>query len=411
MNMNGPTTNQHEEPTLVLTDTTTLWSVDAVTHKDYQDWRGEECLVDLADVLIDPRVELRCFFQTQALIGEVAQKVPEAYQHLMRYGLLVPERRATAKEYEFHLNHQTMLKVLTLSERWCMFNPGYANAFKALHRHRDVYDLERYRAMSEDGRTDAVPPVTHEFCMGPGKSQVARIAQSVSWTPEDVEFIYAIILRGLQYECAAHMEYRGRATYLRHPTRWLGGATAFEPDVIPAPGARALRLGGRIVRAWKDRDGRQVEPLVEWLASVRSRAAGHYDLLDGKITKEEQLEEAILDLLRPIPPLTPDEVHSALSSGLSGLLGLGLGALTGELAAAAAGGVLGVIVTKFLNAKWTQLLLPKRIPDPLTKIPMARSLDDYPDLGKTRRGCPRCRTETNRIRCPVCGYRRQADHD
>ncbi len=184
---------ERETRRVVVTDTTNLWTIDGVV-KDYPDWRGEECLVRLVDTLIDPRNDLRCLFQTQELIGATTQKVPDIYRLLEKHKLLREETETNAEAQEIKLTDDFMVETLERVERWYGTSTAYPRAVLHTHRHKDVYDERRYRGMTRDKRDTAVPRVTHAFCQDIGKNAIDRIARTNGWTPEDVEFIYAIIL-------------------------------------------------------------------------------------------------------------------------------------------------------------------------------------------------------------------------
>jgi hypothetical protein len=387
---------------VVFTDTSTLWTVDSLI-RQYGDWRAPECLARLLDVLLDPRTELRCFFQAPGL-GEDAQKVPLTYSALRRAELLRPETEITAKDHEAQLSVGAMGSLSELMFRWARANPRYATAFRDLHRHPEVFDPARYKALSEDGREDAVPPITYEFCHFSGQADMLRIGDALGWSLDDVVFVYAILLRGTQYEYATHQMYLGQATYLTHPARWLGSSAGFA--ISPgSPGVVTNRLGGRIARAWIESKHKDFGVLLDWVLQARANLHPHTAFLDGRVTDPKEMAGIAHDALSPIPPKLKDGVTASFFGGATGAVA---GSLLAGVPGALVGWIAGSIVTRFFNSEWSRALLPERVPKELARIPLVRDAVDYPDLAATRYACPRCGTENLAPRCPVCDYAKAA---
>ena len=385
---------------VVLTDTSTLWTVDSLVN-DYGDWRAPECLARLIDVLLDARIQFRCLFQAPNL-GENAQKLPLTYEALRKADLLLPETKKTAKDYEILLTDEAMSDFLQVAELWAAANPKYATAFRNLHQHPSVHDPERSKVLSEDGREDAVPPPTYEFCNGPGQARVQQIANTLKrsvedWSVEDVTFVFAILMRGTQYEYIVHQTYSGKAQYLTHPARWLGGCKDFE--VVPdfSSGSAANRLGGKIAHAWICRGKNDISLLLDWVLQARENCGERYDFLDGVVTKPKEVLENVNYILRHLPAEFKD-----LGTVSGGVAGGGVGGAIGGFLGGAVGVPVGAIVSKFVNSKWARRCIPGCIPKRLARIPILRSVVHHPNLEPIIHVCHRCGTENLAKVCPVC---------
>lgn len=393
--------NVSKDLRVLLTDTSNLWAVDSFfwdqTHR-----RAEECLAGIVDAIIDPRVTLRCLFQHPELIGETKQKTPNSHKVLKDAGLLTNEDQKTAKDYETELTPKVMSEFLNVMSLWAKEDPKNANSFRELHRDNAVIDLDRYKTLSEDERVDAIPPVIYEFCKGQGNKNLNEISEMLNWSEVDSAFIYSILIRAIQYECISHQLYPDTGQYFSHPARRLPACHKFKVDPVSPAGANVNRLGGKIVRAWLDTAPDNLSLLIDWVSSAREKCTDidHLNFLDGHSTTPKRMEEIIRHILSPIPAqINANFIKSILVPPAGWFLETQItGNEQGWI-----GGIMGVLLTKFIYPEWVEMIVPK-LPGRAANLPLIRSVVVYPDIVSSKWACVRCGTESQKRPCPVCKY-------
>lgn len=375
----------------VVTDTTTLWTIDSLVHQDYADWRGLECLMQLVDYLVDPTKVTYCLFpSTVAGSGSV---LPDCYKAFKDTGLILHESGIGANN--FPLADNTHKQFFRLFERWCNSHNRYPEVFRKLHEHPNVRGGWQERV--------GIPPEVVEF-ISTVKTRAGRLCGDLGWQQESLALVYSIVARGMQYSMAAHE--KGRL-YFTHPVRRIAGSTEcaqardFPLVVVP--------LGAVILRGWKKQELPSFGNLAEMIVKVRERASKRTDLWKGMITERAAIRDAEKELVQGIiPGALSDRAMSTIEKSVdtvSATLAGGIGGLVGGPLAGAAVGLVSYAMTWSLHGWADRYLKDASISPALAGKPIIRPFVNYPRLETLKYTiCSRCSTETALTRCPVCGH-------